>query len=212
MRNALVILSCMLLLHGLAHGDIPKILSYQGRMTDDSGNAVADGVYAMSFKIFDAAEEGTMLWDAPAAVQLSGGVFSVHLGESPQPALDLAFDEDYWLEVEFNGELQAPRQRLTSAGYAYMASGLVSGTIVSGTGSYVLAADNTNSDGYGIGLFGQATGMWSAGVYGSNSSPYGRGVWGEASATTGPSCSSPWSSWMSARLRGLKTGPCRSAT
>ena|GEM_PF-6537890 len=95
---------------------------------------MTDGSYTMRFRIYDAANSGTLKWDSGNhSVTVSGGVFSVVLGETPQPIVNLPFDEDYWLEVTVDGNVQSPRNRLGSVGYAYMASGVVPGTEVSGS-------------------------------------------------------------------------------
>jgi len=199
--TSLVVLA---LLSGLASADIPQVISYQGKVTDTSGNPVADGSYTMRFRIYDAVTGGTLLWDSGArTVSVAGGIFSVLLGETPQPALNLAFDDDYWLLVTFSGVDQTPRQRLASAGYAYMASGLVAGTEVSGSvGLGTLAAikgTNTAPSGavYGVagqclstsgrGVYGkaEATTGTTYGVYGRSESVDGTGVYGYASASAG---------------------------
>ena len=133
--------------------DIPNLISYQGKVTDLSGNPVADGSYSMRFRIYNVSTGGSSLWDSGVQmVSVAGGIFSVLLGESPQPALELAFDEDYWLLVTFDGINQTPRQRLTSIGYAYMASGLVPGTVITDdiASDHVLAVQNTGNDGIAI--------------------------------------------------------------
>jgi hypothetical protein len=124
---------CLVGITEVAQAEIPQTISYQGKVTDTAGNPVADGTYTMRFRIYDAATAGTLEWDSGAqTVVLSNGVFNVVLGESPQPALDLSFDEDYWLLVRFAGVDQTPRQQLTANGYSYMASGLVPGTEIAG--------------------------------------------------------------------------------
>ncbi|MCU0612215.1 MAG: hypothetical protein MUE60_10550, partial [Candidatus Eisenbacteria bacterium] len=147
-------------------------------MTDPGGIPVADGNYTMRFRIYNVLSGGTALWDSGArTVALSGGVFNVLLGESPQPALVLDFNADYWLLVTFNGVDQSPRQRLASVGYAYMASGLGAGTEVSGavtSGTYA-ALKGTNT----------ATAGETSGVRGESGSPSGTGVHGEAGAVSG---------------------------
>ena len=108
----------------LAFAEIPQVISFQGKVTDTGGTPVADGSYTMRFRIYDDAISSTLEWDSGSrTVSVSGGVFNVLLGESPHPAINLPFDEDYWLLVTFSGVDQTPRQRLASAGYAYMASG-----------------------------------------------------------------------------------------
>lgn len=158
--------------------DIPKVINYQGKVTDSGGTPVPDGNYQMRFRVMDAPAGGTTLWDSGfQTVPVSGGVFNVLLGESPQPALDIEFAEDYWLLVTFEGTNQTPRQQFASAGYAYMASGLVPGTQVSGA--------VTSGNFAAIYCYNTATSGTNYGVYGRSSSTSGRGVYGYASATSG---------------------------
>ena len=184
--------------------DIPQLVSYQGKVTDTGGTPVPDGSYNMRFSIYNVETGGTDLWySGTVSVQVTNGVFNVLLGESPQPAINLPFDEDYWLSVWIDGDPQTPRQRLGSMGYAYMASGLVPETQVSGSVTTspfsVLRVTNTAMIGtaYGIvgssastsarGVFGiaSATSGTNFGVYGQSNSPSGRGVFGLANASTG---------------------------
>ncbi|MBN1423698.1 hypothetical protein JXA88_03995 [Candidatus Fermentibacteria bacterium] len=195
------------LLPALASAEIPTVISYQCKVTDSSGNPVPDGNYNVWFRIYDAPSGGTMLWSSGTrTVALAGGIFSILLGESPQPAITLDFSTDYWLLVTFNDVEQSPRQRMASVGYAYMASGLVPGTQVSGeitsypyaaiqavnvatTGTaYGLAGTSYSAAGHGVyGLAFANTGMVS-GVYGASASNQGRGVWGTTTATMGITC------------------------
>jgi hypothetical protein len=161
---------------------------------------VADGTYNMRFRIYDGETGGDLEWDSGTrSVQVEGGVFTVLLGESPQPTLDLPFDEDYWLLVTFEGVNQSPRQRLTSAGYAYMASGLVPGTEIEGPVTSAIRAASTLSSGVAQGGYFESAASSGRGVYGRNThatgttyggrfvanSTSGRGVRGEATASTG---------------------------
>ncbi len=188
----------------VGYAEIPQIVGYQGRVTDNAGSPVADGNYTMRFRIYDDPAVGSPLWDSNnLSVALSGGVFSVLLGDSPQPQVTLDFGEDYWLLVTFDGEDQLPRKPLASVGYAYMASGLVPGTIIQGdVSSWPYAAliaqnDATTDDTYGVygiswsdegqGVLGEAkaTTGYTYGVLGRSLSPDGRGVAGSALATSG---------------------------
>jgi hypothetical protein len=153
--------------------DIPQVISYQGKVTDTGGTPVADGSYTMRFHIYDALSGGTLEWDSGnRSIQVTGGIFSVLLGESPQPSINLPFDEDYWLLVTVGGDNQIPRQRLGSVGYAYVASGLVPGTEVSGSlsggSAAVLKATNTATSGTSFGVRGSASSTYGWGVYGQN--------------------------------------------
>jgi hypothetical protein len=173
--------------------EIPHLINYQGKVTDASGTPVADGAYTMRFRIYDASSGGTLQWDSgDRSITVSGGVFSVLLGESPQPALTLAFDEDLWLAVRFNGVDQSPRVRLTAVAYAYMASGLVPGTEVEGAvaGGSGLTVRNTD------------TGTNSHGVTGLTYALHGRGVEGFSEATSGQG-SGVWGRSLSSGWRGV---------
>jgi hypothetical protein len=178
MRRSAIAVLAVLLASTVALAEIPQVIGYQGRVTDNSGVPVSDGTYTMRFRIYTAATGGVLLWDSNnQSVALAGGIFDVMLGESPQPTISLTFDQDYWLSVQFDGEYQNPRKRLGSVGYAYMASGLVPGTaIIGGSSGSMLRGSNTNtSSGYGL-----------HGVTAATSS--GRGVYGQATATTGGAC------------------------
>jgi hypothetical protein len=178
-RFVMVVLVVLLVSTG-ALAEIPRVIGYQGRITENTGIPVANGTYSMQFRVYDAETGGTLLWDSGSlSVETNAGVFAVMLGESPQPVLNLAFDQDYWLLVTYRGEDQLPRKRLGGVGYAYMASGLVPGTEVSGsvTTSPFAAIKGANT----------ATSGTAYGLYGATNSPSGAAICGINSATTGSS-------------------------
>ncbi len=197
MKNLFIATAVLVLSVTGAAAEVPQVMGYQGRVVDNLGDPVADGTYTMRFRIWDQLVGGNLLWDSgDQTVQTGGGVFSVMLGESPQPALSLEFDADYWLLVTFEGEHQAPRKRLGSVAYAYMASGLVPGTCVAGTlpGTFQPAINGTNlattgvnfglsgiaysTAGAGIFGYGYATTGSNYGIYGQSDSPAGYGIFG----------------------------------
>lgn len=185
--------------------DIPQMITFQGKVTDTGGSPVSDGTYNMQFEIYDAVSGCTSLWNSGSvSVQVTDGIFSVLLGGSPQPALSLDFSQDYWMEVTVESDGQTPRQQLGSVGYAYMASGLVPGTEVSGsvttgTEAAFKAVNTATSPGFvdggvfesygpqGRGVYGIAysTVGTNYGVVGRSGSTAGRGVYGNAWSTTG---------------------------
>ncbi|MBN1423980.1 hypothetical protein JXA88_05420, partial [Candidatus Fermentibacteria bacterium] len=196
-----LLLLILVALSGSINAEIPRIISYQGKVTDSGGNPVADGSYDMQFRLFNAAAAGDQRWESgTVSVQVTGGVFSVLLGESPQPLIILHFDEDLWLQVTFDGVVQTPRQRLSSVGYAYMASGLVPGTEIeeamyggvlnirnqetSGVADGIYVRTNSTG-GYAVQGIAEATSGLTRGVYGRAYSANGRAVIGYNSAATG---------------------------
>ena len=175
---ASLVLAVILILSIPANADIPQIINYQGKVTDSGGSPVADGDYSMTFTIYDDETSGTSQWSSGSmSVTVSNGIFSVLLGDTGQPTLDIEFDDDYWLETDIAGDTQSPRSRLGSVGYAYMASGLVPGTEVVGsvTSGTSAAIKGTNT----------ATSGATYGVYGKSYSTNGWGVYGRAIATSG---------------------------
>ncbi|MFH1235035.1 MAG: hypothetical protein V1493_05495 [Candidatus Diapherotrites archaeon] len=105
---------------------IPKKLTIQGKL--DQGGSLADGNYAMVFKIYDVETGGTALYTeshtASNKVAVNNGFFKTTLGDLT--ALDLAFDVPYWLGITIESDSEiAPRIALNSSSYAMKAGGLV---------------------------------------------------------------------------------------
>ncbi|MDZ7291385.1 MAG: tail fiber domain-containing protein [candidate division KSB1 bacterium] len=99
---------------------IPPIMSYQGVLTDASGNLVPDGNYNLTFKLYDIPGGGTPSWTEAQSVAVSKGIFNVVLG-SVTP-LDLPFGKPFWLGVTIGGNPElTPRIPLTTAAYSFNA-------------------------------------------------------------------------------------------
>ena len=137
-----VLLMCsmmVLLANSQAAADIPKLINYQGMLTTNSGEPL-NGTFDVFFRIYNAPSGGDKRWEENhAVVSVSDGVFSVILG-SQSGGMDLDFSEDYWLEVEVEGDTIAPRRQLTSTGYAYR-SLVADSAIVAGSSEEVNCHD-----------------------------------------------------------------------
>jgi hypothetical protein len=123
MRKGLILVGTLvvLLAAGLCFGEMPKLIHYQGYLTDDSGNPITDTL-DITFSIYDDTTTGNLEWSEDhIGVEVLEGFFNVVLGQNS--ALDLPFNEYYWLEVEVISGVKEimPRVRLTSVGYAYRA-------------------------------------------------------------------------------------------
>jgi len=113
------LLLCLLLLSS-AFAQIPHLINYQGKLTDTNGNPVADGNYSITFRIYDAAGGGTLLWEETQSILVQKGLFSCLLGGVTN--LDLAFDKPYWLAIKVGSDAEmTPRQQIASVGYAIRA-------------------------------------------------------------------------------------------
>jgi hypothetical protein len=117
-----VLLSALIILlffASLALAGIPKMINYQGMLTQSDGvTPVVDTNYPILFKIYNASTSGTLKWSHTYNVSVANGLFNVVLGDSGAP-INLPFDEDYWLDITVGGNTLSPRTRLTSVAYAY---------------------------------------------------------------------------------------------
>ncbi|HEX2896858.1 MAG TPA: hypothetical protein VHP63_02270, partial [candidate division Zixibacteria bacterium] len=126
MRHAygLIVFTIMAAASFLSVADVPKLITYQGWLTDTAGSPVADGNYSIRFQIYDASSGGNVKWNSGARpVSVTDGLFTHILGDSiPLPNTLFANDTALWLGVTVgvNPEF-TPRTRLTSFGYAHQA-------------------------------------------------------------------------------------------
>lgn len=88
MKQILLIFSFILIAagSGVAQDSAPKLVNYQGRLTNASGQPMADGSYKLRFSLYntkDASQPGdTLVWGADYTVTVVGGQFNVVLGAS----------------------------------------------------------------------------------------------------------------------------------
>jgi hypothetical protein len=98
---------------------IPRTLSYQGILSDTLGTPKPDGMYAITFRLYDAPSGGTLLWVETQSLQVRRGLFSAVLGsQTPFPS-SLTFERQYWLGIQPASDPElVPRIALTSVGYS----------------------------------------------------------------------------------------------
>ena len=95
---------------------IPRLINYQGRLTDSSDTPL-EGSQDITFRIYDAQSGGNLLWEETQSVLIQKGVFSIFLGGTTD--LNLAFDKPYWLAIKVGSDSEmVPRQQIASSGYA----------------------------------------------------------------------------------------------
>lgn len=121
MKNLFLVLTlaAVLMLTSSASAQIPRILSMQGVLLDANNQPLADGMYNMTFRIYDAQSGGNMLFEEYFAVPVTDGNYLALIGE--KNALNLAFDKPYWMSVTPDGGKEAPRMQLTTSPYAFKA-------------------------------------------------------------------------------------------
>ncbi len=93
-------------------------LGVQGILKKANGNAVDDGNYDLTFKLYNVTSGGSALWtETQTDVEVASGVYTVTLG-SVAP-LNVPFNETYYLGVTVGGTTEmTPRIQLTTAPYA----------------------------------------------------------------------------------------------
>jgi hypothetical protein len=122
----LVSTTLVLALASLTVAEVPQLINYQGRLTDDLGNPV-NGTVSMTFTIYDAAEVGEAKWtEIHPSVDVVDGLFSVALGAG-SPAVPIEDDvfsgSVRYLGIRVGSDLElTPRTPLVSSAYAYRVS------------------------------------------------------------------------------------------
>jgi hypothetical protein len=97
---------------------IPRTINYQGLLLED-GTAV-DGTRDVTFRIYDSAEGGNILWHDTYTVTFSAGVFNVILGSTVAIPDTVFSGARRWLSISVNGGAEIlPRGELASVGYAF---------------------------------------------------------------------------------------------
>ncbi|MBN2621365.1 hypothetical protein JXB22_09790, partial [candidate division WOR-3 bacterium] len=99
----------------------PRLLNYQGYLTDDQGIPITDPSLSMTFSVYDALSSGNQKWtETQTSVDVNKGVFSVLLGSvTPIPDSVFTSNPDRWLELIVDGQALSPRTRIVSNPYAY---------------------------------------------------------------------------------------------
>ena len=112
----------LILVIGLAtivRAQAPRVISYQGLLTDVTNGPVADGAYNLTLKLYDQPTGGTALWTENASVTTTHGVFATALGSATPFPSSLMFGAPYYLGIAVQGGAElSPRTPLLSSPYA----------------------------------------------------------------------------------------------
>jgi ribosomal protein L13E len=123
---------------------IPRLLSYQGKLTDNLGNPVTDTTYSVSFRLYTVASGGTAFWNETQTVRTKAGLFAALLGSvTPVGAMPDAGAVYLGMAVAGGAEL-TPRLRIASAAYAYLAERAASADLLQGKDTTALDARYVN--------------------------------------------------------------------
>ena len=115
---ALALLAVWILTPSASHSQVPKTISYQGSLTDASGNPVT-GSLSITFRLYNTATGGTALWIEPRTVAVTNGAFNVVLG-NVTPLDESLFANQLFLGIQVGADTEMiPRRALTSVPYAF---------------------------------------------------------------------------------------------
>lgn len=117
----------------------PSLISYQGLLTDASGDPVPDASYSVRFTIYNQPYSGSMHWQEVKPISTVDGLFSTMLG-SMEPLYDWVFaGESRYLGIKVGGDPEmTPRARLVSVPYSFRVSSIDSATGGTLTGGLVI--------------------------------------------------------------------------
>lgn len=118
-----------------AAAGVPQLLSYQGRLTDTSGNPLGGTgtVYCFRYGIYDAPSGGSRVWPAGAAsstnstTTVTDGIFNDTIGRMDSLTYDFVSTSTLYLNVDVNTttstcggtwESLSPRQQIVASGFA----------------------------------------------------------------------------------------------
>ncbi len=100
---------------------IPRMLSYQGKLTDTFGLPVVDTTYSVAFRLYTQPTGGSPFWNETQTVRTRSGLFSVLLG-SVTPISALPEAGGLFLGMKVGADLEMlPRVRVVSAAYSFLA-------------------------------------------------------------------------------------------
>jgi len=120
----LMIVSSTMLITSDAGAATPRLINYQGILTDESGSPLS-GTYQLTFSIYpDSAQATSALWgEQHLSVSVESGIFNVVLGSVASISDDLFAKGECWLGVTIDSNPEMyPRQRLVSVPWALRAA------------------------------------------------------------------------------------------
>lgn len=118
-----ILFALMLFLSSVAVAQVPRTISYQGLLTDGSGNFIADGNHSITIKLYESASGGAAIYEESQSTTIVKGLFNVIIGSVTPISPSLAFDKAYYMSIAVDGGAElVPRSAISAAPYAMYAS------------------------------------------------------------------------------------------
>ncbi len=124
MKKTIILIGVLLVLTMNATAEIPRLINYQGRLTDDLGAAVPDEDYPMNFCIYGSEAGADTIWSSGVQiVAVANGTFTYILGSNVELPTIVFNTPERYLGTTIGSDAEiSPRTRLTSNPYAYYAT------------------------------------------------------------------------------------------
>jgi len=101
------------------HGEVPKLINFEGKLTEKDGTTPISGLKTITFRIYESADAGIHIWFETREVTIDNGFYNVLLGSVEPFDPQMKFDNAYWLSVQVSGEDEMkPRYQIGAAPYA----------------------------------------------------------------------------------------------
>jgi hypothetical protein len=112
---------------------IPRILSYQGVLSDTSGMPKPDGSYTITFRLYDTITAGSSIWTENKILKTKNGLFHTTLGDKTPFDFSVTFSKPYYLSLQVGTEPEIlERIPLTSVAYSFNAYNVTN--VINGSG------------------------------------------------------------------------------
>ncbi len=139
-----VFVACLVLVFSIAAhaAGVPQVINYQGSLTNDLGQTVADGQYGVVFSIYSDKTGGMALWTETwigvNSITTKDGAFSVLLGSlTAFPASFFSNNASTYLGIKVGTDAEmSPRVQISSVPYALVSGegGVPKGGIIMWSG------------------------------------------------------------------------------
>ncbi len=125
----LILAHCSLI--ATAPAQVPLLIHYQGRLVDNG--ALVNSNVVMSLRLYPTETGGVSAYEDLATVAVVDGLYATTIGDNTRSGslVNALTNTEVWVEVEVDGTLLSPRERLASVGFAVMAGGVTNDAITS---------------------------------------------------------------------------------
>src|SRR5438128_12357826 len=82
---------------------VPRTISFQGIVTDDAGNLIADGNKSLTVSLYLAATGGSPIYSETQTVAVIKGRYNMIIGTATPIPANLSFSKAYFLGVSVDG-------------------------------------------------------------------------------------------------------------